>query len=92
MLTLKVGGNDGREHRKVLMKASNVLFLDLSVRHLCVKFMKIHQSVDIQHILFYMNIVLQHNIKIAVKSKVISKGKKMLYAYAIFQQKKKPKS
>lgn len=39
-----------------------------------------------------MNIVLQLNIKIAVKSKVISEGKKILYAYAIFQQEKNPKS
>lgn len=92
MLTLKVGRNDAREHREVLMKASNVLFLDLSVRYMCVKFMKIHQSVDIQHILFYMNIVLQRNIKIAVESKVISEEKKILYAYAIFQQEKKPES
>lgn len=49
--------------------------------------MKIHPF-DVQRSLLHINIVLQHNIKIAVKSKVISKEKKISYAYAASQQEK----
>ena len=86
---VEVGGNDGREHEEVFWRTSHVLFLDLGVRYTSVF---VYEDIPIcrclTDTLVCINIVLQHNIKVIVKSDGIGEEEKNTIRCVISQKKK----